>query len=59
MQASRQTGLGSAFAAAALGMVGDRGLLPWNTPIGQDVNYRAAVPTLADPGGATGVMNIL
>ncbi len=40
-------------------MVGDRGLLPWNTPIGQDVNYRAAVPTLADPGGATGVMNIL
>jgi hypothetical protein len=46
-----------AFAAAAIGGVCDRLSLPWNTPIGADANYRAAVPTLTDQ--RTGVLDIL
>jgi hypothetical protein len=53
------TPLGRAFAAAALGMVGDPDLLPWHAPIGEDLNYRATVPTLVDPSLATGILDLL
>lgn len=49
--------LARAFAAVALGGVCDPRPLPWNTPIGADVNYRAAVPTLTDQ--VSGVLDIL
>lgn len=47
------------FAAAALGMVADRSMLPWNATISVDLNYRASVPTLTSPGAGTGVLDIL
>ena len=53
------TPLGRAFAAAALGLVVDKELLPWNSKIGQDLNYRAAVGTLVDQSSGTGVLDIL
>jgi HEAT repeat protein len=46
-----------AFAAVALGGVCDPRDLPWNTPLGADVNYRAAVSTLTDQ--AMGILDIL
>ena len=46
------------FAAAALGMVADRMLLPWNSDLSCDLNYRASTPTLNDLEG-TGILNIL
>jgi HEAT repeat protein len=46
------------FAAAALGMVADRMLLPWNSDLSCDLNYRASTPTLNALEG-TGVLNIL
>jgi HEAT repeat protein len=49
--------LARAFAAVALGGICDPLPLPWNTPIGADVNYRAAVPTLTDQ--VSGVLDIL
>ena len=49
--------LARAFAAAALGGIGDWRRLPWNTPIGADINYRAAVETLTNT--QTGVLDIL
>jgi hypothetical protein len=56
----RDQSLGSlprAFAAAALGGIADRQPLPWNTPIGANINYRANVETLTNQ--ATGVLDIL
>ncbi len=47
------------FAAAALGIVGDKELLPWNSKIGLDLNYRASTPTLTDFGSGTGILDIL
>lgn len=47
------------FAAAALGMVADRAPLPWNSPIGLDLNYRAATSTLTDQSSGTGILDIL
>jgi hypothetical protein len=46
------------FAAVALGMIADRTLLPWNSDISCDLNYRASTPTLNAIEG-TGVLNIL
>jgi len=46
------------FAAAALGMVAERSMLPWNNTLSCDLNYRASTFTLNDVGG-TGVLNIL
>ena len=46
-----------AFAAAALGGVGDKDALPWNTLIARDMNYMATVDTLVN--GSTGVLDIL
>jgi HEAT repeat protein len=46
-----------AFAAVALGGVIDKESLPWNSKIGTDMNYRAAVETLT--WGASGILDIL
>ena len=47
------------FAAAALGIVGDEGMLPWNAGISEDLNYRAAPTTLNANSLGTGILNIL
>ena len=59
LQNNKLTDLGRAFAAVALGMVADKERLPWNSKIGQDLNYRAAVDTLVDQSGGSGIMDIL
>ncbi len=59
LQNDKLTDLGRAFAAVALGMVADKESLPWNSKIGQDLNYRAAVDTLVDQAGGSGIMDIL
>ena len=46
-----------AFAAVALGGICDWRRLPWNTPLGADINYRATVETLTDQN--TGILDIL
>jgi len=52
------TELSRAFAAVALGGVADKESLPWNSKIGQNMNYRAAVETLTD-NNAAGILDIL
>ena len=52
------TDLTRAFAAVALGGVADKEDLPWNSKIGSDTNYRAAVETLTTSSG-TGILDIL
>jgi len=47
-----------AFAAVALGNVCDKELLPWNAKLGVGLNYRAAPPTLSDPGSGTGILDL-
>ncbi|KAA3608034.1 MAG: HEAT repeat domain-containing protein [Planctomycetota bacterium] len=59
LQNDEVTPLGRAFAAVALGIVADKELLPWNSKIAEDLNYRAAVDTLTDPNGSTGILDIL
>ena len=54
----RLTARARAFAAVALGIVADKELLPWNSKIGVDINYRANTVTLTGEGG-TGVLDIL
>ena len=49
--------LSRAFAAVALGGVADKEPLPWNSKIGQNINYRAAVETLTNK--QTGILDIL
>ncbi|MEO6595854.1 MAG: hypothetical protein ABIP94_13970, partial [Planctomycetota bacterium] len=49
--------LSRAFAAVALGSVADRQPLPWNTKIGENINYFATVETLTNQ--ATGILDIL
>ena len=51
------TPLSRAFAAVALGGVADKEKLPWNSKIGINMNYRAAVETLT--GSGTGILDIL
>ncbi|MCA8941909.1 MAG: HEAT repeat domain-containing protein [Planctomycetes bacterium] len=46
-----------AFAAVALGGVADKEDLPWNSKIGQNINYRAAVETLTNQ--QSGILDIL
>lgn len=55
----QKTALARAFAAAALGIVGDKDDLPWGSRFSVDVNYRANVATLIDPGGSLGLLNLL
>ncbi|MSR63209.1 MAG: HEAT repeat domain-containing protein [Planctomycetes bacterium] len=47
------------FAAVALGIVADKELLPWNSKIGLDLNYRASTQTLTDQSAGTGILDIL
>lgn len=49
--------IGRAFVAAALGGVGDRDEMPWNTPLSVDCNYATGMDTLTN--GSTGVLDIL
>jgi HEAT repeat protein len=49
--------LSRAFAAVALGGVADKEALPWNSKIGSNINYRAAVETLTNR--QTGILDIL
>ena len=51
------TDLSRAFAAVALGGVADKELLPWNSKIACDMNYRAAVETLTNQ--ISGILDIL
>lgn len=51
------TALSRAFAAAALGGIGDKDAVRWNTPLLIDVDYASATDTLTN--GATGVLDIL
>ncbi|HEX9793151.1 MAG TPA: HEAT repeat domain-containing protein [Planctomycetota bacterium] len=55
---SSYTPLARAFAAVALGMVADKGALPWNSAIAGDLNYRAVVGTLTDPRSGSGLLDI-
>jgi HEAT repeat protein len=49
--------LSRAFAAVALGGISDKEPLPWNSKVGQNINYRAAVETLTDK--TSGILDIL
>jgi HEAT repeat protein len=49
--------LSRAFAAVALGGVGDKERLPWGSKIAANMNYRAAVETLI--GNGAGILDIL
>ncbi len=51
------TDISRAFAAVALGGVADKELLPWNSKIAVNMNYRAAVETLTNQ--ISGVLDIL
>ncbi len=57
LQSPKMTGGARGFAAVALGIVCDKEMLPWNSKIGQDINYRANSTTLT--GGGTGILDIL
>jgi HEAT repeat protein len=57
MQDKERPFLAKAFAAVALGGIGDKDPLPWNTVIAAGMNYMAHVDTLTN--GATGVLDIL
>ncbi|MCC6406388.1 MAG: HEAT repeat domain-containing protein [Planctomycetes bacterium] len=48
-----------AFALVALGLVGDRALLPWRATLASDFNYTAATATLLTPETSSGVLDIL
>lgn len=48
-----------AFAAVALGIVGDKEPLPWNSKIARSVNWMAAPATMTDPLAGTGVLDLL
>ncbi len=47
-----------AFAAAALGTLGSKHRLPWNSRFSQDVNYLAPTETLYDPASGRGLLDI-
>jgi HEAT repeat protein len=49
--------LSRAFAAVALGGIADKEDLPWNSKIGEGINYRAAVETLTN--GQAGILDLL
>jgi HEAT repeat protein len=58
LQDSGKTQTARGFAAAALGIVCDKELLPWNSKIGTDINYRASTETLTD-SAKTGILDLL
>jgi HEAT repeats len=51
------TEISRAFAAVALGGIADKEMLPWNTKIGVNSNYRASVETLTNK--QNGILDIL
>lgn len=51
------TSLAQAFVAAALGGIGDKDDLPWNSVLASDINYRARVDTMTN--GRSGILDIL
>lgn len=51
------TSLAQAFVAAALGGIGDKDDLPWNSVLATDINYRARVDTMTN--GRSGILDIL
>lgn len=55
---SQLTSRARAFAAVALGIVADKEILPWNSKVSVDINYRANTPTLTSQDG-TGLLDIL
>jgi len=57
MQDAEQTKLARAFAAGALGGVGDPDSVPWNVRLLLDVNYTTGTDTLTN--GQSGVLDIL
>ncbi len=57
LQDESLTAITRAFAAVALGGVADKELLPWNSKIGSNSNYRAAVETLTNQ--SSGILDIL
>lgn len=57
MQDGEQTKLARAFAAGALGGVGDPDAVPWNVRLLLDVNYTTGMDTLTN--GQSGVLDIL
>ena len=57
LQDRERTFLAKAFAAVALGGIGDKDPLPWNTLLASGMNYMATVDTLTN--GSTGVLDIL
>jgi HEAT repeat protein len=59
MQDKQKTDNARGFAAAALGIVADKEMLPWNTKISVNINYRANTPTLTSPSAGTGILDIL
>ena len=48
-----------AFGCVALGVVCDKEPLPFNAKLATDVNYWLAPPSLLDPAGGTGVLDLL
>ncbi|MGE0141868.1 MAG: hypothetical protein AB7I19_01500 [Planctomycetota bacterium] len=54
---TKLTNLSRAFAAVALGGIADKELLPWNSKIAVNMNYRASVETLTNQ--AVGILDIL
>lgn len=58
LENERVTDQARAFAAVALGIVGDTDPLPWNAPLAAGGNYLAAPGTLYDQTGL-GLLNIL
>ncbi len=48
-----------AYAAVALGAIGDKELFPWNSKIAADVLWWQAPPTLFDASGGKGILDIL
>lgn len=59
LQDKQKPGIARGFAAAALGTIADRNMLPWNSAIAVDLNYRASTETLNKADAGTGVLNIL
>ncbi len=57
LHSSEATELARSFGAVALGIVGDKEDLPWNSKIGVNSNYRANTLSLTD--GKGGVLDIL
>jgi HEAT repeat protein len=55
----QKTARARGFAAAALGLVGDKELLPWRSALSVDLDYRANTETLSSPGLGTGILDIL